>query len=192
MFPPRQRVCALTADRHLGPPPGRTFSYIFVYKSCRCAYGGAEWRPTSAQSRPEAATWTPPTLHFGRSQGPLWERKFAVVAPCENISFCYVLITFSSLGGSGFAPKTGSSTALRPWSDCVQTFCGSWCAPVPPKRAQGAPAGSKVMPEGDQNPPKIRPRRLWGCRGWPGPLQGPPGRKNTLKRHKSISFATRG
>ena len=133
-------VHALAADFLLGVSGGGRFRE----KPCRCAparYGGARRRPKSSEvalETSEVAKMEPDGSLLGGPGHP-FGRKFAIVAPCENIGIYYVFVTFTRPGPIFFALQTRLGSRQGPGRS-FSLFC------APPVRKSEAKGGRRGPP----------------------------------------------
>ena len=127
-------------------------------------------------------------VSFWRSPGPLWERKFAIVVPCENISISNVLAPFRSLGPLQFVSRNACLTRFAAQACFFKLFA----APGPYRCRQGrarvirtapnwCPAATKIHLKFDP----VAPR---GARCHPDRLGGtPPDKKDACKTQSHVT-----
>ena len=143
------KCTALAADFHLGVSGrGR-----FREKTCWCApapHGGARRRPKSSEvtpATPQVAKVEPKSSLLGGPGHPLG-RKFATVAPRENIGIYYVFVTFTRPGTFFFALQTGLGSRRGPG----RSFSLFWAPPVRKSDVQGGRRGPQGIPNALKSP----------------------------------------
>ena len=149
VLPPRRICSAHAAGKLLGVPGGG----LFREKPCRCAparYGGARRRPKSSEVALETSKVAKVESKSSLLGGPghPFGRKFATVAPRENIGIYYVFVTFTRPGPIFFALQTGLGSRQGPG----RPFSLFWAPPVRKSDAKGGQRGPQGIPNALKSP----------------------------------------
>ena len=151
----------------------------------------APWRPKSPQRRPQRPKWSLKG-HFGEASWSPFAGKFAIAAPCQNLSICYVLTTLCGSGPGPFSLLNAPWGRSTPAEPSFLDFLRPWGRPGDRQGAAGRPKDVRKGIRGHPETTKNQASVARGCPGCPGRSRGyPPRRKMSPKRQKIVSFAAR-